>query len=1199
MIGGMIGFEWRHQARQVAFHAAALGFLVMGIALVSAGYGPENLHVNSPYVIVQATGLLSLPAIFVLTIFCTGAMVRDTEHRMAEIVFATPVGKTRYLAARFTGALLVSAAVFGMAMVGMALAPLLVVVEPERLGSIDPVAYLWAFVLIGLPNLVVIGALVFAVAALTRSTLASYVGGVFLYALYFLCAIMVDSPLVAGTAPAGVGAMTRAALIDPFGLSAFAEQTRLWAPETRNVRYLSPSGRLLANRVLWLAISAAVLAAVHHTFRMRVNTGRTRAAAPSVDASTAVDAPASAEAYAPVAVGGRGAGWRALVSATRVQLAYVLRSRPFLALMALWVVVAWANMSGSDAVEYGTRLYPTTGILLSIARPMLAELGTVVLVYFSAELMWRDRAAHLSEILDATPTASAVFYLARLAALALTVTVMTVSTLAVSIVFQLSRGYPHVQAGPLLSFFATALVPLLLFAVLALLAQSLAPNRYVGMVAALGLAILALRGESFGLEHHMVRYASGPQAPHSDLAGGGQAAASFWWFMLYWTAFAALLALATVAAWRRGTASSLRRRLAAIPRRLGRRGRSAATACLALFLCTGAFVFHNTNAVNDFETRDESLAWSAAYERAYSRHAATPQPSVVAVRADVALDPARRGFSVDGSFDLLNRGARPVDTVWVSAPLGVDFARVEMEGADRFVADERFGMHGFRMRTPLAPGARALLRFHLRGEQRGVRTSGFDRSVVDNGSLLTNGRAFPRLGYRGSYEIDDAAERRRHGLPARPDAPDAGLADAPEEPAGDWATFETTVSTVADQIAVAPGELRREWRQGGRRYFHYVLDRPSLNQFGYTSARYRVRRVTHRGVAVEVCFHPTHERNVERMLRAATASLDAFSAAFGPYPHRTLRIVEVPSYSPFGAFATPGLIYFNETRGFLTDARDSTALDLVTRRVAHEVAHQWWGHQVNPGAAPGASTIVESLAKYGEQMVLRRLRGDGEVTRVAEFDLQRYVMGRAQEKDAEPPLSRAAGQPYLYYGKGAVVMNGLRDLLGDAAMNRALRRLVAEHGPSRPPARAADLVRVLAAEARPADRPLVERWMTDVAVYDLAVDSATSRRLPDGRYLLRAWIRAGATARRGTADVPLPLDERVDLAVFADHPARAAAEPLEAAKHRVRSGVTVVDVVVRGRPAFIAIDPYVRRVDVDRRDNLRPVTAAASPLRSP
>jgi len=1181
MLGHLVAFEWRYQTRQVVFAAAAAAFALMGGALVAAGYGPPSVNVNSPFVVMQTVGLLSLPAIFVLTIFCAAAVQRDTEHRFAEIVFGTPVGKSRYLFGRFAGALLVSATIFAFAALGMLAAPHLVVVDPERLGRTDVAAYGWALLVIALPNLVFAGTLVFAVAALTRNTLATYVGAVFLYALYFVCSALIGSPLMAGAAPASAHALARAALIDPFGLSALVEQTRYWTPEMRNLRHPALAGHLLLNRALWLAVSAAVMALVHRRFALRVGSaGKPARQTTSGDD----DASAPIASYHPVEVGGRGAQRGALVSATRLQTAYVLRSWPFRALMLLWIVVAWANLSGGEAAEYGTRLYPATGLLLDLLRPMLSELGTVVLVYFAAEVVWRDRSAHFAEILDASPTANAAFYLSRLATLVLTAALMTALSMLVAAAFQLSRGYPHPDAGLNLAFFLSAALPLALFAVAALLAQTVSPNRYVGMLLSLAIATVALRGEAMGLEHGLLRFASGPQAQHSDLGAAGQVEASFRWLMLYWTAFAALLAFATVGAWRRGTAGSLRARLVALPRRLGRRGMIGAAACAALAVAAGGFVFYNADVLNRYETSADVAEWRAGYERVYRRYASMPQPVAADVRTTVDLYPQQRRYRLAARYVLQNRTARPIDTVWVAVPRDVRGAQVSVDGADRIVADARYGMHGFRMRRPLAPGARTELAYQADVRQRGIRVSDFDLAVVENGSFLTHRGALPSLGYRAGYELADPAERRRYHLPPRDETERGGMAESLDDGSGSRATFESTVSTDADQVAVAPGELRGEWTAHGRRYFRYAADRPVSNQFAYASARYAVRRAIHGGVTVEIYHHPPHDVNVDRMLRAATVSLDEFGRAFGPYPHRTLRIVEVPPYWGFGAVALPGTIFFSEHRGFLTDARDTADLDLVTRRVAHEVGHQWWPHQVNPGDGPGATFVNESLAKYAEQMVLRRLRGDGQITRLMEFDAQRYLLGRAQEKDPERPLTRVTGQDWLYYGKGAVVMNALRDLLGEDALNRALRHFVAEHAYPNPSPSADDLVAAIEAEARPQDRALIEEWTREVVMYDLAIDSASAQRLPDGRYRVTARLRAAKTARRGAADVPLPFDEPLDLAVLGDDPAAA---PLYAARHRIRGGVTEVTVIVPRRPTSIAIDPYVHRIEAERADNVR------------
>jgi ABC-2 type transport system permease protein len=160
--------------------------------------------------------------------------------------------------------------VMAVAALALLLAPLALPVDPARVGAVRPLAYLWALLAVVLPNLVLVGALLFAVATLTRSTLATYVGGVAIYALYFVTALLIDSPLMAGTAPPTREALARAALLDPFGLSAFFEQTRYWTPAERDARPVALAGRMLLNRLLWLGVSAAVLALVYRRFTFRV-----------------------------------------------------------------------------------------------------------------------------------------------------------------------------------------------------------------------------------------------------------------------------------------------------------------------------------------------------------------------------------------------------------------------------------------------------------------------------------------------------------------------------------------------------------------------------------------------------------------------------------------------------------------------------------------------------------------------------------------------------------------------------------------------------------------------------------------------------------------------------------------------------------------------------------------------------------------
>src|SRR5690606_36161497 len=185
------------------------------------------------------------------------------------------------------------------------------------------------------------------------------------------------------------------------------------------------------------------------------------------------------------------------------------------------------------------------------------------------------------------------------------------------------------------------------------------------------------------------------------------------------------------------------------------------------------------------------------------------------------------------------------------------------------------------------------------------------------------------------------------------------------------------VSTSEDQIAVAPGYLQREWNEGGRRYFRYEMDAPILNFWSILSARYEVRRDEwrpangdHKGgqpVAIEIFYHHAHPYNVDKMIESIKASLDLFTVEFSPYQHRQVRILEFPQYAGF-AQSFPNTIPYSESIGFIADASAEEDIDYVFYVTCHEVAHQWWAHQVIGANVQGATLMSESLSQYSALM---------------------------------------------------------------------------------------------------------------------------------------------------------------------------------------------------------------------------------------
>jgi aminopeptidase N len=494
-------------------------------------------------------------------------------------------------------------------------------------------------------------------------------------------------------------------------------------------------------------------------------------------------------------------------------------------------------------------------------------------------------------------------------------------------------------------------------------------------------------------------------------------------------------------------------------------------------------------------------------------------------------------------------------------------------------------MHRFDFERPLAPGARARLHFELAFANRGIDDGEPDDSIVGNGSYLMSFRCLPSLGYRRGYELRGARERRERGLSG---TGRAILGEESEEPETDHVDLTATLSTSRDQTAITSGHLEQSWERDGRRYFRYKSDAPIFNRFAFASARYEVARRRHRpsagsgqGIDVEVYYHRGHGINVERMLNTAVATLDYCEASFAPYPSRQLRIVELPSYWNFGGYAMPDLVFLVENRSFLIDSRDASRVDLVARRVAHEAAHQWWGHQLTPASVEGASMIVESVTKYGELMVLERMQGRERVRQLLEIELERYLAGRAREEESEPPLYKTGNSAYVYYSKGAIVLYAMRDLLGEEQLNRALRNLMTEYALHGGRATTLDLLRHVDAVAGP-HKPLVDEWLKDITLYDFNVESATSALRTDGRYDVTIRVAAAKTRADGRGnESAMPLEEQIDIAIYD----RDSDAPMHIEKRELRSGINTLTFVVAREPAYVAVDPYVSRIDKAPGDN--------------
>ena len=235
----------------------------------------------------------------------------------------------------------------------------------------------------------------------------------------------------------------------------------------------------------------------------------------------------------------------------------------------------------------------------------------------------------------------------------------------------------------------------------------------------------------------------------------------------------------------------------------------------------------------------------------------------------------------------------------------------------------------------------------------------------------------------------------------------------------------------------------------------------------------------------------------------------------------------------------------------------------------------------------------EGLAEYSALTVMEKRFGREAAQKFLRRELDGYLRGRGTERKKEVPLLFVENQPYIHYQKGSLAFYALRDYIGEARMNEALRSFLqkwALKGPPYPTARDlyAEFDKVTADSLKYVLKDLFE----EITFYENKADSATTTKRPDGSWGVHLVLRSKklkGDSLGNTRDVPVA--DYIDVGVFGDRvPGQKLGEPLLVKKVRITQPVTVLDLVVPKEPKKAGIDPYNKLIDRTPEDNVTSVT---------
>jgi hypothetical protein len=261
----------------------------------------------------------------------------------------------------------------------------------------------------------------------------------------------------------------------------------------------------------------------------------------------------------------------------------------------------------------------------------------------------------------------------------------------------------------------------------------------------------------------------------------------------------------------------------------------------------------------------------------------------------------------------------------------------------------------------------------------------------------------------------------------------------------DFGVYDVKLTVPQNEVIGASGvEVSDVNNPDGTKTVTYHGD--DIHDFAWTvSPRFKVHEATYQSqmgpIKLRFLMQPAHWSQAERHERCIRNTLDRFEKWYGPYPYKTLTVVDPEPDSAAGGMEYPTFITGDsswfEPEGF----------HLIELVVEHEFGHQYWYGMVATNEFEDA-WLDEGINSYTEVKVLdSTFSKDTSILRMAgasagERETQRDSYLAAADRDA---MAKKAYDFYNFtsyggvtYGKTASVLLTLEGIIGEDTMAKAM-----------------------------------------------------------------------------------------------------------------------------------------------------------------
>lgn len=1214
MLGTIFKFETKRWLKSWLFYLFfviffALSFSVMATVLgyfdVFTATTSSNLIVNSP---VAINGIISQIATFVNFIIpaVIGATVyRDYKYNSHTLLFAYPFNKFQYLAGKFLSGFFITILITFSIGLAFLLASVLPFANPDLLGPIRLWAYFQSYVLFVIPNIFFIGSVIFMLVTLTRN---QYIG-------FILVIVLLLIPGIISSLTANVDDKFVASLFDPFGNMALGYVVKYWTIEEQNTLLIPLDEVVIFNRLIWIGVGFLALAATYFAFSFsqaplsisRKKKGN-RVVKNNFGSIIKVNLSKVSYNYSFVSY------LKTAFRLSKFEFASIVKNWIFITLMiVLLVFILISSYSLGDM--YGTKTYPVTWKVIGLISFWLGKFLYLLIFLFSGVLLNNAQSSRMNLLIDSTTVPSWSLLLSKFIALVQMVCVVFLVGILSGILIQVYLGYYHFELGQYFTeFFGFQLIDHVILILFSLFIQSFFKNYLIGFFVILIAQMIPMALSKLGIEQSVFHFNSGAWYSYSDMNGFG-VVRDYFYYKLYWLLFGFVLYGLTLLFWRRGIITNAKERLRLFVKRFKMPIAVPLTLITLAFVGLGYALYYQEVKLEPYYTSQERELQQVDFEKKYKKFEKYAQPRIVDVKVDMDLYPKKRDYKAVVNYVMVNKTEKAIDSLFLN--YGKNFQEIKFNRDYQLVLNDTvMDFDIYRLNQPLNPGDSLKVQMVV---QNKPNTWLQDRSpIIENGTFINNS-IFPSFGYSDGVELQDNDIRKKYNLPPRERMPEPNDPEARKNTYissdADWITFETTVSTDGDQTAIAPGYLQKEWQKDGRNYFHYKMDQKMLNFYAFNSARYEVKREKWNNINLEIYYNKGHEYNLNRMMEALKKSLAYYGENFGPYQHSQARIIEFPQTMGTFAQAFANTMPFSEAIGFIADVDEDNpdAVDYPFSVVSHEMAHQWWAHQVIGANVKGATLLSESLAEYSSLKVLEKEYGKFQMRKFLKEALDGYLRGRTREWKEENPLMYNENQQYIHYNKGSLVLYAMSDYLGEKRFNDILKTFVSQvKFQEAPYTNSIEFVNLLKQNTPDDLQYLIKDMFETITLYDNKVENVKVKDLKNGTYQVDITFTVSKyrttpkgdkiyknkqgntlTEKIGKNEVKsYPLNDYVEVGIFGEKTKKGKHEyenELYNKKYLIDKINNKVSIIVNEKPVEVGVDPYNKLIDRDSNDNRKTV----------